>query len=290
MTTSPSFKQPPPEPSFAGGFLTKTFRPRRGYADHPLKTWPYTWRSLRLFAAAFVIMTIVWTAVGLAVTTFWEPSDLGQAEQELSLWLEANRSDNLNIVARLASVPSDTWVKVGLIAVLAAVFPLVFRRWHDWAFLLGALVLEVCVYGASSTLVGRERPPVERLTSAPTQSFPSGHMAAAVTFYIGLAMVVWWNTDKTKWRVLAAVGGLIIPVGMFMSRLYLGMHYVTDMIGGIALGAASLVVALNIAKDGLEETLAAKKTPVERQVVSLDTESSDRPVSPQKLGDQVRGS
>ena len=60
-----------------------------------------------------------------------------------------------------------------------------YRRWHDWAFLTIALLFEVSVFGISSKIVGRDRPPVEQLDGAPTASWPSGHIAASVVFYVG---------------------------------------------------------------------------------------------------------
>ncbi len=223
----------------------------------------YTWTSLAWFAAAFVAMTAVWTLAGIAVVEWFEPSALGEAEADLSLWLEDQRTTGWDDVATVASVPSNTPVKIGLIAVLGVAFPLALRRWHDWAFLLGALVLEVSVYGLSSYLVGRPRPPVERLASAPTESFPSGHVAAATTFYIGLALIVSWHTTNRTARTTAWLVGALIPIGMCLSRLYLGMHYVSDVVAGLALGAVSLVVALHIARDGLTDTIEELDDPAE---------------------------
>lgn len=269
-TSQPSARTPGPRRTP----LSQLFNRRPSYRQHPLRAWPYTWASLGRFAIAFVILTAAFTAVGFAITSWWEPSALGQQEAELSEWLEEQRTDSLNTVAKVLSVPSNTGVKIALAALLGIALPVVFRRWHDWAFLIGALLLEVSVYGTAGYLVGRERPDVERLSSAPTQSFPSGHMAAAVTFYIGLVLIVYWNTRNPTWRRLAGIVGLAIPAGMFVSRLYLGMHFVTDMLGGIVLGVLSLIVALNIARDGLEASNDDVDEIQEPQVQRLDLTTS----------------
>lgn len=219
-----------------------------------LAVWPYTWSSLAWFAVAFVALTALFTVTGLMVVNWLEPSSLGEAEAEVNVWLEEQRTPTLNTVATIASVPSDTPVKIGLVALLLVAFPLIWKRWHDWAFLFGALALEVSVYGLSSWIVGRPRPDVERLTSAPTESYPSGHVAAAVTFYVAIALIVGWHTERRDLRTLAWTVGLLIPVGMVASRLYLGMHFISDIIGGLVLGALSLVAALWIARRGLDET------------------------------------
>ena len=89
-----------------------------------------------------------------------------------------------------------------------------YRRWHDWAFIVVALLFEVSVFGTSSKIVVRDRPPVEQLDGAPTNSWPSGHVAAALVFYIGLAMVVYWNTrskvSRTVFTVLAVAAPIIV--------------------------------------------------------------------------------
>lgn len=217
------------------------------------KIWPYTRSSAASFLAAFAAMTALWTIVGWAVVRWLQPSRLGTAETELSEHLADSRTQRWNDIAELASIPSNTPVKIGLMALLLVVMPLVWRRWHDWAFLAGALILEVCVYGLTSFIVGRERPPVERLAEAPTESWPSGHVAAAVTFYVGLAIVTGWHTNRAViiWAVRGAAA--VIVVGMVLSRLYLGMHFASDLVGGLALGAVSVAATHAIVARGLGE-------------------------------------
>lgn len=243
------------------------------YRDR-LSVWPYTWTSLAWFVAAFVALTGFFVVTGFMVVNWLEPSSLGQAEADLNVWLEEQRTPTLNSLAQIASVPSNTPVKIGLMAVLLVTLPLVWKRWHDWAFLLGALVLEVSVYGLASWLVGRPRPDVERLSSAPTQSFPSGHVAAAVTFYVGLALIVGWHTERRDLRTVAWIIGLIIPAGMVASRLYLGMHFVSDIIGGLILGGLALVIALWIARRGLAETRSGTDEALADDLERLDLTES----------------
>lgn len=217
--------------------------------------WPWTWKWLGAMVGAFVGLTALFTAAGFAVVEWFTPSSLGQAEAELSQDLEAARTPAWNTAADLASIPSDTFVKIGLVAFLALVLPGLWKRFHDWAFLASALILEVSVYGLSSFLVGRPRPDVERLTSAPTESFPSGHVAAAIVFYFGLAMVIGWHYRSSVVRTAAYVVATLITIGMFLSRLYLGMHFVSDMVASFFLGA----LVLTITKALLEKSLAEKR-------------------------------
>lgn len=78
-------------------------------------------------------------------------------------------------------------------------------------------------------------------------SFPSGHAMFAVAFYGFLIFMVW----KLKWRksikiTLTSVGAVLILLISF-SRIYLGVHYATDVIGGLCISVAYLMVFLFIA-------------------------------------------
>ena len=98
------------------------------------------------------------------------------------------------------------------------------------------MVGEVTIFVAVTLTVHRLRPAVIRLDkSPPTSSFPSGHTAAAMALYGGLAVLlvcIYGGNWKTS---LVAVLLFCLPVIVGLSRLYRGMHYPTDVFAG-ALG------------------------------------------------------
>lgn len=101
------------------------------------------------------------------------------------------------------------------------------------------LILSTAFFGASialalKSLVGRIRPLAEEFTGG---SFPSGHSTVVVLFFMSLLYVI---NKKDKLRVVAAISIILIPI----SRLAIGAHYPTDVIGGLLLG--SIVVDLMI--------------------------------------------
>lgn len=228
---------------------------------------PYDRRSILWFVIAFVVMSAIWTAVGFAVVQWLEPSEIGKTEVDFARSLEDARNPFRDDLAVTGSLPSNVPVKIGLITVLLIVFPAMWRRWHDWAFLAGALLVEVSVYGLSSYLVGRPRPPVERLAEAPTESWPSGHVAAAVVFYVGMAMVVGWHHRNTLLRTLSYSVAVLVVIAMVVSRIYLGMHFVSDVIGGLLLGTTSLVVTRRII--GHSSAFGAPSDPPQTRTLDL---------------------
>jgi undecaprenyl-diphosphatase len=82
----------------------------------------------------------------------------------------------------------------------------------------------------------RPRPDVfPPLTVEHSYSFPSGHMMAAVSVYGFIALILW----KRRQRLLALMSALLIPVVGF-TRIYLGVHYPSDVVGALAVGVAWL--------------------------------------------------
>ena len=64
-------------------------------------------------------------------------------------------------------------------------------------------------------------------------------------FYVGLATVVFWNTRSKLSRAVFATIAVVVPLVVISCRLYLGMHYITDAIGGVVLGLLTLRIMRN---------------------------------------------
>lgn len=92
----------------------------------------------------------------------------------------------------------------------------------------------------------RERPILPVIGEAKGFSFPSGHALISVVFY-GLFIHMIWHEVKTKWLriLLVCILSLLILLIAF-SRIYLRVHYASDVIAGIAVGFIWLVLSLNI--------------------------------------------
>ena len=92
----------------------------------------------------------------------------------------------------------------------------------------------------------RNRPLQPVIDDVSGYSFPSGHALMSVVFY-GLFIHMIWHEVKTKWLriTLVTVLGILILLIAF-SRIYLNVHYASDVIAGIAVGFIWLVLSLNI--------------------------------------------
>ncbi|MEW9552153.1 phosphatase PAP2 family protein [Nonomuraea sp. NPDC050783] len=165
-------------------------------------------------------------------------------EATVSRTLAADRTSLWNTLTDYGSSLSDTPYIVALTAIAAIAFRLAWKRWLESAFLIVAVWSQSLVFLATTEVVGRHRPPVQHLDPAPpTSSFPSGHVSAAVAFYCGLALVLATHTRNKALRVVIWVLGIAAPLIVAFSRLYRGMHFLTDVSWGLLLGTVCVVVA-----------------------------------------------
>lgn len=91
-------------------------------------------------------------------------------------------------------------------------------------------------------LIERPRPAVPHLVEASSSSFPSGHVVTSVAFF-GFLIYIFWRSDLKriiKLLLTIALGVIIFLIGT--SRIYLGVHYASDVIAGIIAGGFFLLV------------------------------------------------
>jgi undecaprenyl-diphosphatase len=152
---------------------------------------------------------------------------------------------------------------VDVVTVLAAGFLLLRKKIRLAIVVVVARLGELGTESLAKLVVGRPRPdmlPV--LTSASGSSFPSGHAAGSAVVYGSLVLVaaVLWDRPP-PWWVTSLVAAFVVLVAA--SRVVLGVHYPTDVLGGLALGAAWAAVALAVVPGALRSTAEPTTAPPE---------------------------
>jgi undecaprenyl-diphosphatase len=167
-------------------------------------------------------------------------------DSSITSWVVAHRTHVLTSIARGLSTIGSQAVLTPLVAV-TALWLLVRRR-------AALAVVVLCVWGGAiglyslaKLIVNRPRPPSELwLTSAGGNAFPSGHAVQSLATYAVLVAVaaVWLRSARRPGIAAAVVLGLAVG----WSRVYLGVHWATDVIAGWIAGAAWVAVVVWLAR------------------------------------------
>jgi undecaprenyl-diphosphatase len=120
------------------------------------------------------------------------------------------------------------------------------RRPEAFAVVLSAAGA-IVISNVDKLLVGRPRPAVHHLEMVVTGlSFPSGHATQASAFYLAVLIVVLAGKPRREVAWAATISTLVLIVGVAVSRVYLGVHYPSDVAAGVLLGATWSVLATRL--------------------------------------------
>ncbi|BBI32416.1 phosphatase PAP2 family protein [Cohnella abietis] len=136
-------------------------------------------------------------------------------------------------------------IPVAIITVVAMVilyFGLKFRS--ELIFFVGVVVGSALLNTGLKLIFQRARPTLHRIVEANGFSFPSGHSMAAFSLYGVLCFLLWKHMRSAFARVVLIIAGCLITVTIGISRIYVGVHYPSDVIGGFLASAAWLVASI----------------------------------------------
>ena len=223
-------------------------RPR----GHFNRTWNIIFRGMRragLDAKSFYTTVGIFLTVGAviaiaATAAFAELAErvLAGATQAFDVailqWLHAHQSKPLT-----ALMVEMTYLGTGTVVIVvvgvAALFLWHTEHKHSARLLLAATIGNILLNGVLKLVYHRARPTVfEWQTAAVSSSFPSGHAMSATVVY-GTVAYLLVRLQKHDWaKALTLVTAVLLILLICLTRLYLGVHYPSDVIGGIIVGLA----------------------------------------------------
>jgi membrane-associated phospholipid phosphatase len=197
-----------------------------------------------LMLAGLAIITLISIGLGFFVVRVVERGSIGAADERVNGWLAAHRTGSRTEASLIGSIIAGG-VVLPIVAGVSALIAAVFRRWRLAAFAVFSLAVESATYRGTTLVVHSHRPTVPRLEHLPVNaSYPSGHTAAAIAVYGGLALLFTSRYRNGAFRTLAWT--LVVAVVTFVAtaRMYRGMHHPLDVAGGIVIGIAALIVVV----------------------------------------------
>jgi undecaprenyl-diphosphatase len=182
---------------------------------------------------------VLFVLLGYLVKFF--PSRLSGFDHQIQEIVRGELSDTgISFFVFLTQFGGDIYVAVGLMAV---VIFLIAKQWYAEAiFLSGLLGAIIALVYSLKAVYGRLRPSLSHLVDESGLSFPSGHASISIVFYGFLMLLICQRLYRrqVKWAVRVLLGILIALIGI--SRIYLGVHYPTDVLAGWLLGGSLLLL------------------------------------------------
>lgn len=190
-------------------------------------------------------------ALALAAQTFFglaeevAEGETHQIDEALLLSLRSAHDPSLPLAPPWVTTAAMDITALGSVTVLTLLVLFVaglfaaLRRWREAAVLVAASGGGVLLSQGLKAVFGRDRPEEAwRLVEAVNASFPSGHAMLSAVVYLTLGALVARFARKKRVKAFALVGAVVVALTVGLSRIYLGVHWPSDVLAGWCLGAA----------------------------------------------------
>jgi membrane-associated phospholipid phosphatase len=195
---------------------------------------PVTWAVIAVLAIALAILTG-------AVAAGWAPLEAVDARVVLAADT-AMAAHPGAVAATIAVTDVGSPVAVNVFTAVAVVVLLLRRRARDAAYVLLVRLVALGVETALKNTLARPRPDVHPLTTAAGFSFPSGHTTGTTALCVSL-LVVLYPVLRRRGRAVGVVAAVALSVAVAASRVLLGVHFPSDVIGGLLAGSLIALTA-----------------------------------------------
>lgn len=168
---------------------------------------------------------------------------LSTGEEEVNYDLEDWRTPTWNGISDAWTTIGDTPVIIGTAIVISLLVWWLTKQWWLAIIPIIAIALQSSVFVGATLVLGRDRPDASHLDEAPpTSSYPSGHEGATTALYLSFLLLALQIRNRALRAVLIVIC-VLAPFLVGFSRVYRGMHHVTDVTVGMLNGIACALLA-----------------------------------------------
>lgn len=202
--------------------------------------------SVRPFVITAVVGAIVFAILAIAVKV---NGGADSFDASVATWFADSRSGAMESLGKLVASLTTPFILVAL-TIIASVVLWARSRRHDAVILAGSVFIAYLIGAIAKKLEGRARPiaPIN-LSPESEPSFPSGHVLVVTTIAfvaLGLGWAYWNRTARITWTIIAV---LIVGV-VSLDRLVVGAHWLTDVMGSLALacviGSCAMIARIRV--------------------------------------------
>jgi undecaprenyl-diphosphatase len=208
--------------------------------------WSHLWMGYKKHLSQRALARLFWLGfalffLGIFLKLTWELREdliIDDWDKRILVWIANRRIQKLNgIAVDITALGSPSLLL--LFTVLGSLGLSLKRDWWGSAYLVGGSAGAGLITFILKHFFSRSRPDVvPHLVEVTGYSYPSGHSLAATAFYLLVMFLLWRGYPAWSHRIawLVSATSLILVIGF--SRIYLGVHYPSDVLSGILLGAA----------------------------------------------------
>lgn len=181
-----------------------------------------------------------------AVAVATEQYPLNSLDVDVAAFVQSFETPSLTVIMKLFTAIGSTKACVAIILLVMIFLYFVLKHRIELIFFSvavgGSAVLNQILKGGFQ----RERPNVYRLIEESGYSFPSGHTMGALALYGALAFLLWRHISTKRGRALLLIGSGFMIAMIGISRIYLGVHYPSDIIGAMLLSGCWLTLTIGM--------------------------------------------
>ncbi|WP_034892959.1 phosphatase PAP2 family protein [Gillisia sp. Hel_I_29] len=203
--------------------------------------WPY-------FLLIFFLLIVVVVGINIFIELTDELTSkvIINYDSAITNYVISYRTPSLNKFMQFITNVGDIYGYLILAAVFTLFFYLKFKNWRYVIQMLIVLGMAALSNSALKQVINRARPDALHLVSVQTLSYPSGHAMSAIAFY-GFMIYLSFVLIKSNWLKYSLIflfSFLIVAIGI--SRIYLGVHYPSDIAGGYIAGFIWVVFCITV--------------------------------------------
>jgi membrane-associated phospholipid phosphatase len=176
-------------------------------------------------------------------------------ELPILLTIHDQTGEKLNLLAEILTRLGSFKITTPIIIGMALSF-LWSKRWNYSLYTIMTFLGAITISYTGKIIVHRARPHLWELVYqiGSDYSFPSGHAMSSMSFALVLIILTW----NSSWRWLMIIFGSLFAISIAWTRLYLGVHYPSDIVGGWMIALAWSMVVLLIGKLYLTQLISEK--------------------------------
>lgn len=172
---------------------------------------------------------------------------LSNIDESVYKFITSNMNDTTTNIYKVITFFGSTIFMVGLCVLLLVLFIILKKNIYGY-IISGTLIFSTIMNNVIKVIIRRERP-IYMIVRETTFSFPSGHTMASVSMYGILIYLINKSNMNKKLKIILSIILGMIPLMVATSRIYLGAHYFSDILGAIMLASIVLLISTKYIKD-----------------------------------------